>query len=478
MRNPPLTVTSLVQALERRELSAEELTGEVLARLDRTEPVVGAFLTVDAEGALAAARRSDCRRAHGETLHPMDGIPFAVKDNFCTAGVRTTCASRMLEHYIPPYSATVVSRLQSAGCVLMGKLNMDEFAMGSSTQHSALGITRNPLNPECVPGGSSGGSAAAVAAGELPFAIGSDTGGSIRQPAAFCGVMGFKPTYGLLSRYGLISFAPSLDCVGIITGTVADAAQVLQLTAGRDPLDATCLSAGIPDFAETVGAGVKGLRIAVVPDAGMGSTSAFLSRAVLYATECLRDAGATAEEAVLPSPEQALLSYCTVSAVEAASNLARFDGIRFGTAQACEESPETRISAARGAGFGEEVKRRILLGTALLTGSFRERYYLPACRLRRGIVQAMASLLERYDLLLMPTAPGGAFRADQPLSAMDMRKMDLCTVYASLAGIPAMSVPVGEDESGMPLGIQIMASRLHEDLILRAAQVLENGKPD
>lgn len=475
MRNPPLTVASLVRLLERRELSAEELTCDALARMERTEPIVGAFLTVDAEGALAAARRSDRRRARGETLHPMDGIPFAVKDNFCTVGVRTTCASRLLEHYIPPYSATVVSRLQSVGCVLMGKLNMDEFAMGSSTRHSALATTRNPLNPECVPGGSSGGSAAAVAAGELPFAIGSDTGGSVRQPAAFCGVMGLKPTYGLLSRYGLISFAPSLDCVGIVTNTAADAAQVLHLLAGRDSLDATSLPDIPPDFTETVGAGVKGLRVAVVPDAGMDKASAALLRSVSYAAECLRDAGATVEETVLPSPEQALLSYCAISAVEAASNLARFDGIRFGASQVCEESFEKRISAARGMGFGEEVKRRILLGTALLTGSLRERYYLPACCIRRGIAQAMTALLERFDLILTPTAPGGAFRLDQPLSAMDMREMDLCTVYASLAGIPAMSVPAGEDENGMPLGIQMMASRLHEDLILRAAQVLEKG---
>lgn len=478
MRAPRLTVASLIRVLERRERSAEEVTREVLARLEHTELAVGAFLTVDAAGALAAARASDRRRGQGAPLHPMDGIPFAVKDNFCTAGVRTTCASRMLEHYVPPYTATVVSRLQAAGCILIGKLNLDEFAMGSSTQHSALGITRNPLDPERVPGGSSGGSTAAVAAGELPFAIGSDTGGSVRQPAAFCGVMGLKPTYGLLSRYGLISFAPSLDCVGIVTNTAADAAQVLRLLAGKDPFDATSLSAVTPIAAESVKAGVKGLRVAVVPDAGMGRLSVPLSRSVAYAADCLRDAGAQVAEEELPSPEQALLSYCAVSAVEAASNLARFDGIRFGSPQACGESPEERLSAARGAGFGAEVKRRILLGTALLTGDLRERYYLPACRIREEITQALASLFGHYDLILKPTAPGGAFRFDQPQSALDMREMDLCTVYASLAGIPAMSVPAGEDENGMPLGIQIMASPLREDLVLRAARVLESGKHD
>lgn len=472
----PMILEHMVRALELGECSSEELTEECLRRMARIEPTVGAFLTVDEEGALAAARESDRRRRNGAALHPMDGIPYAVKDNFCTRGLRTTCASEMLANYVPPYDAEVISRLRGAGCVLLGKLNMDEFAMGSSTQHSALGVTRNPLDPERVPGGSSGGTAAAVAAGELPFAVGSDTGGSVRQPASFCGVMGFKPTYGVISRRGMAAFASSLDCVGFAANTAVDSAMVLELLAGKDPLDATSLAHPDPAFLKSCRAGVKGLRVAVVPDAGVGSIPVSVANSVRMAVERLSEAGALIGETTLPSPEQALLSYCAVSAVEAASNLARYDGIRYGSSLSEGSTPEERIAATRGRFFGEEVKRRILLGTAILTGDLRERYYVPACRIREQIRCSLERSFETYDLILKPTTPCGAFRMDEPISDLQMREMDLCTVYASLAGIPAISVPVGNDENGMPLGIQLMAAPMREDLVLRAAKVL--GRED
>ncbi len=521
-----LTVSELIGMLESGACTAEELTLECLERIARLEPTVGAFLTVDARGALAAAAESDRRRHAGALLHPMDGIPFAVKDNFCTRGLRTTCGSRMLENYLPPYDAEVVSLLRGAGCVLLGKLNMDEFSMGSSTRYSALGVTRNPLDPARVPGGSSGGAAAAVAAGEVPFAIGSDTGGSVRQPAAFCGVTGLKPTAGRISRFGMTAFAPSLDCVGIVAHTAADAELVFHLLAGRpgdgdgasrtsmngrrenDP-GTLCAPAGgcsgdtpsifdiptvrypgdgsasfrapvrgqetaVPDasvFApRSAAAGVRGLRIAVAADGGVGRVAPCVAHAVAQAAECLGQAGAVILPAELPSPEQALLCYCVLTAVEAASDLARYDGIRYGGGQGAEPRDP---AALRGACFGAEVKRRILLGTALMSGDFRARYYEPACRVRESVRHMMGRMLAQCDLILCPTVTGGAFRFDETVSELQMREMDLCTVYASLAGVPAISVPVGEDENRMPLGIQLMAAPLREDLVFRAAAALE-----
>ena len=476
-----LTVSELIGMLESGACTAEELTLECLDRIARLEPTVGAFLTVDARGALAAAAESDRRRRAGALLHPMDGIPFAVKDNFCTRGLRTTCGSRMLENYLPPYDAEVVSLLRGAGCVLLGKLNMDEFSMGSSTRYSALGVTRNPLDPARVPGGSSGGAAAAVAAGEVPFAIGSDTGGSVRQPAAFCGVTGLKPTAGSISRFGMTAFAPSLDCVGIVAHTAADAELVFHLLAGRPGDGSASFRApvrgqetAVPDApvsaSRSAAAGVRGLRIAVAADGGVGRVAPCVAHAVAQAAECLGQAGAVILPAELPSPEQALLCYCVLTAVEAASDLARYDGIRYGGGQGAEPRDP---AALRGACFGAEVKRRILLGTALMSGDFRARYYEPACRVRESVRHMMGRMLAQCDLILCPTVTGGAFRFDETVSELQMREMDLCTVYASLAGVPAISVPVGEDENRMPLGIQLMAAPLREDLVFRAAAALE-----
>ncbi len=464
------TVSECIALLESGELTSCELTRAYLKVIEEQEPTVNAFITVDTEGAMQAARESDERRKRGRLLSRLDGVPCAVKDNFCTKNLRTTCASRMLENYLPPYDAAVVTLLREAGCVILGKTNLDEFAMGSSTGTSAFGVTRNPCDHERTAGGSSGGSAAAVAAGECPFAIGSDTGGSVRQPAAFCGVMGFKPSYGSISRFGMIAFSSSLDTVGLCCNTVQDLEILCQLLMQTDPRDATMRT--IPDLRSLQG-DVRGLRILVAAEADGSAGDA----AVLRAAELLEKSGASVERGRNPSTGQALMAYCVISAVEAASNLARFDGIRYGIqGEARDLSPDVaRISACRGKGFGMEVKRRILFGGAMLTGENRARYYDWACRLRENIRQQLKQCFERYDLILSPSAHNGAFRYDEQISAFNMRRMDLCTVHANLAGIPALSVPYGTDENGLPIGVQLMAAHCREDLIFRATEVLERG---
>jgi aspartyl-tRNA(Asn)/glutamyl-tRNA(Gln) amidotransferase subunit A len=441
-----------------------------LNKIEEQEPTVNAFITVDAEGAMRDAQASDERRKNGTLLSPLDGVPCAVKDNFCTKNLRTTCASRMLEDYLPPYDATVVTLLREAGCVILGKTNLDEFAMGSSTATSAFGVTRNPCDPARTAGGSSGGSAAAVAAGECPFAIGSDTGGSVRQPAAFCGVMGLKPSFGSISRYGMIAFSSSLDTVGLFCHTVEDLEILCRLLMKTDPRDTTMRT--IPDLSSSQN-GVRGLRILVAADPE-GSAG---DKATIRAAEILEKSGALVERGKNPSTSQGLMAYCVFSAVEAASNLARFDGIRCGIHGDATElaTPFSEIAACRGRGFGAEVKRRVLFGGAMLTGENRARYYDWACRLREDIRQQFKRCFDRYDLILSPTAHSGAFRYDEAVSAFEMRRMDLCTVHANLAGIPALSVPCGTDAVGLPIGVQLMAAHCREDLIFRAAEVLERG---
>ena len=472
MKRELSSLTEAVEGLARGEVSSEELTRDCLEQIETTEGTVKAFLTVCAEEAIEAAKASDRRRREGHALSVIDGIPYAVKDSFCTKGIRTTAASRMLEQYIPPYDATVVSLLRDAGCVLLGKTNLDEFAMGSDGSHSAFGTTRNPLDPSRVAGGSSGGSAAAVASGEVFFALGSDTGGSVRQPAAFCGITGVKPTYGAISRYGMIAFASSLDCVGLLTKNAEDAALLLPLLAQRDARDATSVGLQASLDRALLSQGAKGLRVGIPTEAWMREIGGSIGSSVQMAADRLAAAGATVVEASLPSAEQTLMSYCIISAVEAASNLARYDGFRYG-ASFFGATPDERSSTTRGAAFGNEVKSRILLGTALLTGELRETQYLPACRMREQVCHSMQALFARFDLILQPTTPCGAFRADEDVSPLRMRQMDLCTVYASLAGLPAISVPMGKDENGMPLGVQLTATYGREDLILRGARALE-----
>lgn len=465
------TILEHRRSMDAGEYSAVDLTRAFLARIEEVEKTVGAFLTVDAEGALLAAAESDKRRANGEGRGVLEGIPYAIKDNFCTKGLPTTCASRMLEDFIPPYDATVVERLKMAGCVLLGKLNMDEFAMGSTNETSALGVTRNPRDPRYVAGGSSGGSAAAVAANEVVFAIGSDTGGSVRQPAAFCGVLGLKPTYCAISRYGMIPMASSLDCVGILARSAADTDLVFSSLCGKDGRDLTVkeapASAAVPKE-------LAGLRVAVVREF---LDTSVVSREVGESLRCaivsLEKRGACMEEVSLPAPAQALAAYCVLSAAEAASNMARFDGVRFGKRSGDAEDLFSLYANTRAAFFGNEVKRRILFGTAMLSEKNRARYYDAALSMREQLRLRLLELFERYDLILTPTTPTEAFLRGAVRSQAERRRADLCAVYSSLAGLPALSVPFGHSEGALPLAVQLTAAPFAEKTLFRVAEFLE-----
>lgn len=467
----PASVTALARALRRRELSAREAALACLSRIEEREETLHAFLTVTREEALAAAERADARLAAGEALSVLDGIPMAVKDNLCTEGVRTTCGSRMLERFVSPYDATAVARLREAGCALLGKTNLDEFAMGCDTATSAFGPTANPVDPARVPGGSSGGSAAAVAAGEAYFALGSDTGGSVRQPAALCGVVGLRPTYGRISRYGLTGFAPSLDQVGLLTRTAEDCAVVLDAAAGFDPHDATSARVPFGDCRASLEKGVRGLSIALVRESGE-EASPGVRRELLRAVRCLEARGARVDELSLPFLRDMLPAYHILSAAEASSNLARFDGVRYGFRAPDAENWQELIRESRSRGFGPEVKRRILLGTFVLT---KERY--DACcgrasRIRAATSAALREALGRFDLLLLPTSPEIAWKRGEKRDPVSLYRSDLFAVPASMAGLPAVSVPFGTEE-GLPVGMQLVGRAFEESTLLRAARALE-----
>ncbi len=471
------TIREWAEALRAREVSSEELTRHYLGTVARREPEIGAFLTVTAEEALRAARAVDARRAEGEDLPLLAGIPMALKDNLCTRGVRTTCASRMLADFVPAYDATAVSRLSAAGAVSLGKLNMDEFAMGSSTENSAFHPTRNPVDTARVPGGSSGGSAAAVAAGEAVYALGSDTGGSIRQPAAFCGVVGLKPTYGRVSRYGLVAFASSLDQVGPITACVADNAAVLSAVAGEDALDATSAPRPAEDFSRLLGHGVAGLRVALPREFFGEGLDAEVKAAVLAAARRLEAAGAAVEEVSLPSLAAALPAYYVLSSAEASSNLARFDGVRFGSRAAEFESIGELYCRTRTEFFGEEVKRRILLGTFALSAGYYDAYYKKALQMRTRIAAEYEKIFASHDLILSPVAPTTAYRlGEKTADPMQMYLGDIYTVPVNIAGIPALSLPCGRDAAGLPIGVQLMGPKWSEARLYQAAAALEEGR--
>lgn len=461
-------------ALDRREYSSVELTHAYLNEIERREPIVGAFLTLNTEKAIQTAAQADARFAKGEGRGMLDGIPYALKDNFCTRGLRTTCASKMLADFVPPYDASVVTRLSDAGAILLGKVNMDEFAMGSTTETSALGVTRNPVNPDYVPGGSSGGSAAAVAALEVPFALGSDTGGSVRQPAAFCGVLGMKPTYGVISRYGMIALASSLDCVGLLTRTSDDCGAVLSCLVRRDEKDATSVMHPNSQFFKNERISERPLRVAVVrellEDDGISSD---IRCATVRAIEVLRERGAELGEVSLPSPEAALAAYCVISAAEAASNLARYDGIRYGRTIDGADDLFSLYAKSRSESFGVEVKRRILFGTYMMTEDKRDLYYDRAREARGRIRERMYQILRQYDLILTPTTPTAAFKRGSALTPTQRRRADLCAVYASLAGLPALSVPFGRNTDGLPLAVQLVGAPYSEGLLLETAKCLE-----
>ncbi|MFM8999226.1 MAG: Asp-tRNA(Asn)/Glu-tRNA(Gln) amidotransferase subunit GatA [Actinomycetota bacterium] len=467
------SATRLAADLASGSTTSRALVESAIARADALEDRLHAFLARTPDRALATADAIDRRRAAGESLPAVAGIPLALKDVLSTRGVTTTCGSRMLERYVPPYDATVWSRLDAAGAPLLGKTNCDEFAMGSSNENSAFGPVANPWDLERVPGGSSGGSAAAVAAGEAVWALGTDTGGSVRQPAALCGVVGLKPTYGLLSRSGLIAFASSLDTVGTFTRTVGDAATLLTAMVGRDPLDATSLDPRRADYGDGLDGGVRGMRIGVVREAFGDGVEPGVRDAVTAALERLAALGAEIDEVSLRHADYALSAYYLIAPSEASSNLARFDGVRYGLRVDGDDSIEM-MTRTRGAGFGPEVKRRIMLGTYALSAGYYEAYYGQAQKVRTLIIRDYESAFADHDLLVSPTSPTTAFRigerADNPLA---MYLSDVFTIPANLAGVPAMSVPCGFDARGLPVGLQFTAPLLREDLLLRAGVALE-----
>ncbi|PZS20149.1 MAG: Asp-tRNA(Asn)/Glu-tRNA(Gln) amidotransferase GatCAB subunit A [Acidimicrobiales bacterium] len=471
MSGPALSALELAAAVRSGSRSARQVTEEHLARIAAGETEIHAFNLVTVEAALRTADGIDEQLARGEDPGPLAGVPVALKDNLCTRGIPTTCSSRILEGWLPPYDATVVARLRAAGAVMVGKANLDEFAMGSSTENSAFGPTRNPRDSSRVPGGSSGGSAAAVAANFAPIALGSDTGGSIRQPAALCGVVGVKPTYGLVSRYGLVAFASSLDQVGPLAATVADAAAVLEVVAGHDPADSTSLRQPAPDLAAALGEGVAGLRVGVVSELMRGSVD--VNGRVREAADALARAGADVEEVSVPAVAHGLSAYYLIAPAEASSNLARYDGVRYGLRV---DGPDvtTMYSATRAAGFGPEVKRRIMLGAYALSAGYYDAYYAQAQRVRTLIIDSFETAYRRFDALLAPTAPTTAFRLGEKTGdPLTMYLSDVCTIAANLTGHPAISVPYGVGDDGLPVGVQVLAPALGEPVMFKVAAVLE-----
>lgn len=475
MKEPTtMSVYELSQALQSGNVSSEEVTYAYLRQIERREAEVGAYLTVTAEKAVARAKEIDALRAKGEALPTLSGIPAALKDNLCTKGVPTTCASKILEGYIPPYDATAVERMDAQYVVPLGKLNMDEFAMGSTTENSALKITRNPLDTGRVPGGSSGGAAAAVAANEAAFTLGSDTGGSIRQPAAFCGVVGMKPTYGAVSRYGLVAFASSLDQIGPITRTVRDSALVLNTLCAHDPRDATSVRRDYGGYDMDIEKGVRNLTIAL-PDELFGEGIAPDVRAAVEAAgKAYERLGAKLLSVSMPALRQALPAYYILSSAEASSNLARFDGVRYGRRADIYETLEELYTRSRSEGFGPEVKRRILLGTFALSAGYVDAYYKQALRVRTLVSSDFDRVLEQADIILSPVTPTVAYKLGEMLDdPMTMYMGDICTVPANIAGLPALSMPCGTGEGGMPVGLQLMGRAFDEKTLYRVAYALE-----
>ena len=469
------TAVDIAAGVRAGELSALEVLDEHLERVVLREAEIHAFNHLTEEAARAAATGLDRRVAAGEDPGPLAGVPVALKDNLCTEGVPTTCSSRILEGWIPPYTATVVERLVAAGAVPVGKTNLDEFAMGSSTENSAFGPTRNPHDVTRVPGGSSGGSAAAVAAGFAPVSLGSDTGGSIRQPAALCGVVGVKPTYGTVSRLGLVAFGSSLDQIGPFSATVADAALVLEVIGGHDPGDSTSLPGSFPSVSEHLDDGVSGLRVGIVTEMMGDGIAADVTARVRAAADALAAAGATVEEVSVPAVTYGLSAYYLVAPAEASSNLARYDGVRYGVRVEAATAGEM-MEATRTAGFGDEVKRRIMLGTYALSAGYYDAFYGKALKVRTLIRRDFDAAYERFDVLLSPTSPTTAFPfGDKTADPMAMYLNDVCTIPTNLAGHPAMSVPFGVGDDGLPVGVQVLAPALGEVVMFRTAAVLEGS---
>lgn len=468
-----LNLQQIHAKLQSKEISVADLVDQSYTRIGQVESKVRAFLTLDEENARQAAARLDEQLANGHTHGDLFGLPIGIKDNMVTEGLRTTCASKFLSNYNPIYDATVVSKLKEAQAVTIGKLNMDEFAMGGSNENSAFHPTHNPWNTDYVPGGSSGGSAAAVAAGEVYFSLGSDTGGSIRQPAAYCGIVGLKPTYGLVSRYGLVAFASSLDQIGPLTKNVEDSAYLLQAIAGYDAKDSTSAKVDIPDYLSALTGDVKGLRIGVPKEYMGNGIDPAVKEKVLEALKVLEGLGAVWEEVSLPHSEYAVATYYLLASSEASSNLARFDGIRYGVRSDNANNLLDLYHLSRSEGFGPEVKRRIMLGTYALSSGYYDAYYLKAQQVRTLIKQDFDQVFEKFDIIIGPTAPTPAFRiGEQSNDPLTMYLNDIMTIPVSLAGIPAISVPCGFVNE-LPVGLQVIGKALDEATLLRVAHAFE-----
>ena len=469
-----LTIAEARELLARRETTAVELTRACLDRAAAVESRLNAFITLSAREAMEQAEIADRRIGAGDASS-LTGIPLAIKDIFATRGVRTTCGSKILEHFVPPYDATVIGKLRAAGGIFVGKANMDEFAMGSSTENSAFGPTRNPFDPERVAGGSSGGSAAAVAADECLAALGTDTGGSIREPASFCGVVGLKPTYSRVSRYGVIAYASSLDQVGPFAKTVRDAAILLREIAGIDPCDSTCSARAVPDYEAALTGEVKSVRIGVPREFFVEGMQQEVENAVRSALRQFESLGAHILEISLPHTEYAVAAYYLIATAEASANLARYDGIRYGLRVAADNTLDL-YNRTRARGFGTEVKRRIMLGTFALSAGYYDAYYLKAQKVRTLIRQDFERAFEHCDFIVTPVAPTTAFKlGEKTADPLQMYLSDIFTISVNLAGLPGLSVPCGYDAAGMPIGLQLIGPPFSEQIILRAADAYENS---
>jgi len=469
------TAHQLHEMLLRKEVTSREITESVLKRIEEVEGRVHAYVTRTPELALEQAAAADARIQKGNA-GPLTGIPLAIKDVICTQGVRTTCGSHTLDNFIPPYDATVVEKLKAAGAVFLGKANMDEFAMGSSTENSSFGPTHNPWDLERIPGGSSGGSAAAVAADECIASLGSDTGGSIRQPAACCGVVGIKPTYGRVSRYGLVAFASSLDQIGPFSKDVRDTAMVLNAISGHEPRDSTSMNLPVPDFTQALADDARGMVLGIPRESSGEGLDPEVSSAVQRAIEILKKLGAKTVEVSLPHSEYALAVYYIIAPCEASSNLARFDGVKYGFRAKGIQDLQDMYQETRRQGFGTEVKRRIMLGTYALSAGYYDAYYLKASRVRTLIRDDFARAFEKCDVIVMPTAPTPAFKLGEKVDdPLQMYLSDIFTIPCNLAGIPGLSLPCGFTREGLPIGLQILGNHFQEEKILRAAYAFEQN---
>jgi aspartyl-tRNA(Asn)/glutamyl-tRNA(Gln) amidotransferase subunit A len=470
------TALDLLQLLQDGKLSAEGLTQQCLETIRRREPRVKAFLHLDEDDALAQARAADAKRKRGEPLGLLAGLPVAIKDVLCTKGQPTTCGSKILQNFIPPYDAHVITRLKQADAVLLGKTNCDEFAMGSSTENSAYQVTRNPWDLERIPGGSSGGSAAAVAAGEVPLSLGTDTGGSIRQPASLCGIVGLKPTYGRVSRFGLVAYASSLDQIGPFAGNVRDTALLLEAIAGHDPCDSTAVPKPVPAYSKTVDQPVKPLTIGVAREHFGAGLDPEVEQAVRIALKVYEGLGATVKEISLPHSPYAVAAYYLVATAEASSNLARYDGVHYGYRAKEYGDLIDMYCRSRGEAFGKEVQRRIMLGTYALSSGYKDAYYVKALKVRRLIKEDFDKAFAGCDVVMGPTSPTAAFKigekVDDPLA---MYLSDIYTISCNLAGLPGVSIPCGFTKAALPIGLQILAAPFEEEKLLRVAQMHERA---